>query len=116
MENNRRISEAELTILEALWDAGEALPVKAIREALKGRRGWDPATVSSLVARLTDKGALTEDRTAKEPVYRPTFARREYAWDLTQVLLERLYGNNAKALVSALLERGALKPTDLSRL
>jgi len=116
MENNRRISEAELTVLEALWDAGEALTIKAIQEALKGRRGWDPATVCSLVARLTEKRALTVDRSAREPAYRPAFGRREYAWDLTQVLLGRLYGNNAKALVSALLERGALKPADLARL
>ena len=38
--NSRRISEAELTVLEVLWDLNAALPAKTIQDELKQRRGW----------------------------------------------------------------------------
>ncbi len=112
--SNRRISEAELTVLEALWDAGEALPAKAIQESLKERRGWERTTVRSLITRLTDKGTLTADKSTDVATYAPTFTREEYAWDLTEVLLDRLYLNSSAALVKALIAHGALQPGDLA--
>lgn len=118
MDDNtsRRISEAELAVLEALWDAGQALPAKAIQETLKERRGWERTTVRSLITRLADKGTLATDKSSDVAVYSPTFPREEYAWDLTEVLLDRLYLGEGAAMVKALLAHGILKAEDLKAL
>ena len=114
--NSRRISEAELTVLETLWDAGEALPAKAIQESLKARRGGERTTVRSLITRLADKGTLNVDRSSDVAVYTPTFGREEYAWDLTEVLLHRLYKDDGKALVAALMVHEEFKVADLANM
>lgn len=118
MDDNtsRRISEAELAVLEALWDAGESLPAKTIQETLKERRGWERTTVRSLITRLADKGTLDTDKSTDVALYTPTFTREDYAWDLTEVLLDRLYMSQAPAMVKVLLERGALTAADLRAL
>lgn len=99
--SSRRVSEAELTVLEVLWDAGASLPAKAIQDALKERRGWERTTVRSLLTRLAEKGTVLVDK-SDVAVYTPSFLREEYAWDLAEVLVARMYGGDAAKLVEAL--------------
>lgn len=112
--NSRRISEAELAVLEVLWEKGEPLAAKALQEALKERRGWERTTVRSLLTRLAEKGTVTVDKTDLA-VYAPAFPREAYAWDLTEVLVSRMYDGDAAALLTALLAHGALDRADLQR-
>lgn len=61
----------------------------------------------SLLTRLTDKGTVTVDKT-DVALYAPSFPREEYAWDLAEVLVARLYDGDAKKLVAALASHGCL--------
>lgn len=106
--NSRRISEAELTVLEALWAAAEPLPAKIIQEALKADRGWERTTVRSLLSRLAEKGSVTVDKTVDPALYAPSFTQEEYAWDLTEVLLLRLYNGDGSTLAAALRKHGCI--------
>ncbi len=110
--NSRRISEAELTVLEVLWERGEALPAKAIQDELKERRGWERTTVRSLLTRLSEKGTVTVDK-SDVAVYSPSFQRGEYAWDLAEVLLDRMYDGKAAGLVADLCAHGVLTKEEL---
>lgn len=110
--NSRRISEAELAVLEVLWEKGEALPAKAIQEELKERRGWERTTVRSLLTRLAEKGTVTVDKT-DVAVYTPSFGRGEYAWDLAEVLVDRMYDGKAEGLLKDLCGHGALNKAAL---
>ncbi len=105
---NRRISEAELSVMEALWDAGKAMTAKDLQTDLKERRGWERTTVRSLLTRLQDKGSVVVDKNADVATYTPAFTRAEYGWDLAEVLVDRLYSGDAQALVAALREHGVL--------
>lgn len=113
--NARRISEAELTVMEVLWDAAGPLSAKTLQEELKERRGWERTTVRSLLTRLAEKGSVTTEKT-DVVFYTPAFTRSEYAWDLTEVLLDRMYGNSGKALCADLCAHGKVTAGDLDAL
>ncbi|MEL4861750.1 BlaI/MecI/CopY family transcriptional regulator [Pseudoflavonifractor phocaeensis] len=113
---SRRISEAELSVMEALWDAGTPMTAKELQETLKVTRGWERTTVRSLLTRLAEKGSVSVDKTADVAAYAAGFTRDEYGWDLTEVLVSRLYDGDAKALTAALCRHGCLDQRDLSDL
>jgi len=113
---SRRISEAELSVMEALWDAGASLTAKDLQTVLKESRGWERTTVRSLLTRLTEKGSIVVDKNADVATYTATFTRAEYGWDLAEVLIARLYDGDAKALTSTMCQHGCLSRQDLSDL
>lgn len=112
---SRRISEAELTVMEVLWDAAGPLTAKTLQEELKERRGWERTTVRSLLTRLAEKGSVVAEKT-DVALYSPSFTRAEYAWDLTEVLVERMYDGSGKAMAYDLCAHGKLSTADLDAL
>ena len=113
---SRRISEAELSVMEALWSAEEPLTAKDLQTVLKERRGWERTTVRSLLTRLQEKGSVLVDKEAEVSTYAPAFTRGEYGWDLAEVLVYRLYDGDAKALVATLGRHNMLTKADLEAL
>ena len=107
---SRRISEAELSVMETLWDNGSPMTAKDLQVLLKERRGWERTTVRSLLTRLQ------VDKDADVATYAPNFTREEYGWDLAEVLVDRLYDKDARTLVTTLIAHGMLKKEDLAGL
>lgn len=105
--NSRRVSEAELAVVEVLWDSSRPLTAKEIQDILKETRGWERTTVRSLLTRLAEKDTVLVDK-ADVALYTPSFPREEYAWDLAEVLIARLYDGDATKLEAALKEHGCL--------
>ncbi len=105
---SRRISEAELSVMETLWEEGRAMTAKDLQTMLKERRGWERTTVRSLLTRLQEKGSVSVGKDADVATYAPSFTKEEYGWDLAEVLVDRLYDGDAKKLVAALQAHGAL--------
>ena len=54
-----KITEAELEVMEVLWDAGEPVTLSQIREALADRNG---ETVKTLLRRVCAKGAAAQGK------------------------------------------------------
>lgn len=113
---SRRISEGELSVMEALWETAAPMTAKELQDALKASRGWERTTVRSLLTRLTDKGSVTVDKSADVAAYTPNFTKEEYGWDLAEALISRLYDGDAKGLVAALCRHDCLNKADLSDL
>lgn len=110
-----KISDSELEVMKLLWQAGDALPVTEIREALQRSRGWEATTVKTLVSRLVSKGALLQEK-RNVFYYSPAISEREYnAW-ATDNLIRRLYNGSAKDLVAALVHSEGLSQADLDEL
>ena len=105
---SRRISEAELSVMEVLWDTGAAMTAKELQSVLKDTRGWERTTVRSLLTRLQEKGSVNVTKDSDVALYAPAFTKAEYGWDLAEVLVQRLYDGDARKLVSALKDHGVL--------
>lgn len=106
---SRRISEAELSVMEALWDTGAPMTAKDLQVMLKERRDWERTTVRSLLTRLQEKGSVQVSKDSDVATYAPSFTKEEYGWDLAEVLVHRLYNGKAEALVETLKAHGLLK-------
>ena len=110
-----KISGSELEVMKLLWQAGDALPVTEIREALQRSKGWEATTVKTLVSRLVNKGVLRQEK-RNVYYYSPLISEDEYnAW-ATDDLIRRLYHGSARDLVAALVHSEGLTQDDMDEL
>lgn len=110
-----RITGSELEVMKLLWCAEDALPITEIRETLQRLKGWEPATIKTLVSRLVGKGALRQEK-RNVYYYSPLIGEQAYnAW-ATDDLIHRLYNGSARDLVAALVHSDGLTKQDLEEL
>ena len=110
-----KITGSELEIMKLLWREKDALPVTAIREELQKTKGWEPATIKTLLARLVTKGAVRQEK-RKVYYYSPLISEAEYSAWATRDLICRLYNGSARELVAALVQSDGLTSDDLDEL
>lgn len=111
----KKITEAELAVLEVLWQADEPLPVTPIRIQLGEEWGWDASTVKTLLRRLCNKGAVAAEK-REVFYYRPLLSHEEYRSWSTSSLVERVYQGSARDLVAGLVAGNQLTQADLEEL
>lgn len=112
---NERISEAEQTVMEALW-ARSPLTANEVADAVAPVRGWSLPTVKTLLARLVTKQAVGTQPDGKRFLYTPRIARSDFAADESKRLVERLFGGSAAGLFAHLAEAEALSDKDLAQI
>ncbi len=110
-----KITASELEVMKLLWHAEDALPVTEIREKLQESKGWEPATIKTLVSRLVTKGAVRQEK-RNVFYYSPLISEQEYGRWATQDLVSRLYNGRARDLVAALVHSDGLTQEDLDEL
>lgn len=110
-----KITGSELEIMKLLWHAEDALPVTDIREQLQLQKGWEPATIKTLLSRLVSKGAVRQEK-RKVYFYSPLISEKEYGAWATGDLVSRLFNGSAKDLVAALVHSDGLTQEDLDEL
>lgn len=54
----RKLSDAELTVMMALWSADQPVPRSWLEERLVEKK-WNTKTVNTYLTRLAEKGAVT---------------------------------------------------------
>lgn len=114
MAQHPKITDSEYEIMNLLWEAGRPLSVAEIRRGLQGT-GWEATTIKTLIARLTEKGALVRSK-AGFYLYAPTLGREEYTASAADSLVNRLFRGSAKALVASLIGSKDLTEQDMEEL
>ena len=110
-----KITGSELEVMKLLWRAEDALPVTEIREKLQESKGWEPATIKTLISRLVTKGAVRQEK-RNVFYYSPLISEEEYnAW-ATDNLIRKLYNGSARDLVAALVQSEGLSRDDIEEL
>ena len=110
-----KITGSELEVMKLLWHAEDALPVTEIREKLQRSKGWEPATIKTLISRLVSKGVVRQEK-RNVYFYSPIITEKEYSAWATGDLITRLYNGKAKDLVAALVSSDGLTQADLDEL
>lgn len=107
-----KITEAELEVMEVLWDAGEPCTLGQIKEALWEKNG---DTTKTLLRRLCAKGAAAQEK-RQVYYYRPLVSREELGCYRTRKLIDKLYAGSARQMVAALVEHDQLSGDDIAEL
>ena len=110
-----KISDAELQLLQLLWDEAP-LGATQLASRVPDSRSWTLATVKTLLSRLLAKGAIAAEADGRRYRYRPVVDRETIAAHQAGRLVDRLFGGRVSPLVAQLAEQGQLDSKDLDEL
>ena len=104
----KELTERELEVMQAFWQAGETTAAD-VRDAL-AKEGRDLAytTVATLVRILCDKGFLIQTNDERPFTYKPARSFDDVSGNLVWDLVERLFGGKREQLLVRLLEEKRL--------
>lgn len=112
----KKLGEAELEIMQAIWDSKSPVTSNSILEKLQSSRKWQLSTLMTSLARLTDKGFVECDRSTGRNLYTALISEKHYKTGASRQFLEKLYHNSLGNMVAALYDDKALKESDVAEL
>lgn len=110
-----QISEAESAVMDVLWRR-QPLAADEVAAELAPLRGWQEATVKTLLNRLLNKGAIRAQRDGRRYLYAPVLRREDWVLDESQGLLERLFDGRVAPLVAHFSTHRKLSGKDIAEL
>lgn len=102
------ITEAELAILELLWDRGTA-SIRQITDTLyPGAGAGQYASVQKQLERMEAKGLVARDRSLFVHVFSPAIDREELIGRRLRAVVDRLCGGSFAPIISHMARTGKL--------
>ncbi len=110
----KRITDAELDVMEALWGAAQPLTAAEVSDRIDATRGWSLATVKTMLSRLAAKGVISHREDGRRFLYSPAIQREAYVGNESRRFVERLFGGRLSPLVARLAEGDGLDDEDIA--
>jgi BlaI family penicillinase repressor len=110
-----RLSDTEWTVMRAVWARGPA-SARDVLEAVTAETGWAYTTVKTLLARLVEKGALSERKRANQSIYEPLVTARTARVAALRALVDRAFDGVFGSLVQHLVAEERLSDRDRAAL
>lgn len=107
-------TEAELEILNVLWDRGPST-VRDVHEALASR-GTGYTTVLKQMQVMAEKGLLARSEEHRSHVYSARIVREKTQQKLARNLLDRAFAGSAASLVLGALSTQRVPPEELAEI
>ena len=104
MTSTGQPTQAELEILDILWERGGTSTVRDVFEEISKRRPTVYTTVLKLLQIMHEKGLVSRDEKGKAHLYSPKHSQRHTQTKLVGNLLERAFRGSALSLVQHVLE------------
>ena len=111
---DKRITDAELDVMEVLWGAAEPLTAADIAERIDPTRDWTLATVKTMLSRLASKGAISYRVEGRRFLYSPAIERESYVGLESRRFVDKLFGGRLSPLVARLAEEDSLDDEDIA--
>ena len=116
MPIDKRITDAELDLMEVLWAAAEPLTAAEVSDRLEAQRDWSPATVKTVLTRLDAKGAIAHEEDGRRFLYSAAIERDAYVGRESRRFVERLLGGRLSPMIAYLAEADALDDKDIAEI
>ncbi|GFH41101.1 CopY/TcrY family copper transport repressor [Pseudolactococcus insecticola] len=114
-EQTKTISPSEWEIMRLAWTLGELTSTQA-RVLMAKKRGWQPTTVKTLLARLVKKGYLAVSGEVRSHVYRPLISEDSAMAFVAETAFSGMCAMKVGQTLGNLLVATPLTKTDISRL
>ncbi len=112
MSQRIKPTEAELEILQILWEQGPST-VRAVNERLRERREVGYTTTLKLMQIMAEKGLVDRDTSQRTHVYRAAVGEEETQRALLRRFMDVAFRGSATRLVMQLLGGGQTTPEEL---
>ncbi len=114
---NQSLANAELAVMDLLWQSDDPMTARQIREQLypdatKAQHG----TVQRLLQRLEDKGYVERDRTIGVHFFSATISRQTYAGQQLESLADKLTAGSFTPLITHLVEEKKISRVEIKRI
>ena len=109
------LTEAELGIMNAVWDRGEAT-VAEVWGSLRAARGVARNTILTQMDRLVEKGWLLRDSGGHAHRYRAAALREATLGSMVRRLVDSAFDGSAEGLVLALLHGRGVSSREAERI
>ena len=106
MDDKKRLPDAELAVMQAIWAVGGEVSRGDLDGALASH-GWSANTVNTYLTRLCEKGFLSSRREGRNNLYTPLVSKDKYLEFESRSVLKRLYGGSLGSFVAARDRRAA---------
>ena len=111
----KKLSEAELTVMNVLWAEGTPMRTGDIAEKIEDK-DWSMSTIQALLARLADKEAIMIEKQGKFKLYHPLISQSDYQKVETEDFYHLVHRHSVRSLFSSLINAGSLNKEDLDEL
>ena len=112
----KRLPEAEMDIMNFIWESEKAVSSVEIQEALKNNHDWSLAVILNLLARLTERGFVTAEKQGKYKYYSALVKQEDYLRQESKSIIDRIFGGSVSKLVSCLYDGKNLSDEDIKSL
>jgi predicted transcriptional regulator len=109
------LSDLQIALMRVLWARGESSTAE-VAEVLAVERGIKHTTVATMLTRLEKRGVVSLRRDARQVYYQAQVSESEVRRSMVSELLGSLFGGDARALVSHLVDEAEIAPGDLEKL
>ena len=98
----KKLSDAELEIMQVLWNYQEPRTSNEILKDMGDKRNWKLASLMTVLARMVEKEVVICDRSTRTNYYSAVVSEEEYKLMEGESFLERLYDKSVKNLIACL--------------
>lgn len=113
MENNIKLTEAELKLMEIIWER-YPITAKDVNSQAGLQYKWKKSTVYTILGKLVDKKAVRRD----EPDFActPLVSKEEVRRGELNTLIDRFCGSSVKTFLSAFIHDAKLSKKEIEEL
>lgn len=105
----RRLPDAEQEVMQALWACEAPVARTDIEQILFQEHPMALTTLLTLLARLSEKGFLSIEKSGRRSYYTPLISQEDYLASQSKNFFEKLCGRNISTFAAALCDRGLTK-------
>lgn len=108
-KNIRRLPDAELEVMQALWACQVPAARTDIEKILFENHPMAMTTLLTLLTRLSERGFINIEKKGRRSYYAPTISEEEYLASQSKSFIEKLCGGNISVFANALCSSGLSK-------
>ena len=108
-KNIRRLPDAELEVMQAIWASTPPVARTDIEEILYQTHPMAMTTLLTLLTRLAEKGFITIEKNGRRSYYSPCISQKDYLAAQSKTFFEKLCGGNLSIFANALCGSGLSK-------
>lgn len=105
----KKLPDAELEVMQAIWACKEPVLRSDIDEILKDYHPMAPTTLLTLLSRLADKGFIRIEKSGRFANYYPLIKKEDYLAKESNRFINQLFKGNISVFANALCDSGLTK-------
>lgn len=106
MKAIRRLPDAELEVMQALWRCEPPASRADVADALPPEHPMAVTTLLTVLTRLGEKGFLRADRDGRRSLYTPLISQADYLAAQSRTFVQKVCGGSLPAFAAALCDSG----------